>query len=431
MSDRTSDRDRAGEDSTGIDSVDGDSAGRDSVGGDSVGSDSVGRDSVGRDSVGGDSAGSDSVGKDSTDGDSDKVSVKVEIVEDESGESSARSPFSRSPFYGRDPREVFATWKVQYEKHFHAGRAGAGASGNDSHNDSANDSRNDSLAEDFRHRARSLAFPLAWTLLFVYLGGFFSTLLAVIAGGIAASEWRRLILVRRDQEQTSASTFFGEPEEQLITAGGFWVFLSLLLVPIFATSGIALALVWLVATLAAASIVERRVRVPALSARRLWIFALGAFYIGLALIAWVYLRGLTERGGFVFWILLVVWAGDSAAWLGGKKIGGLKLMPKVSPSKTWAGAISGLIGSVCVGVVLAPFALGLENSLANAERFAIWALLTGVVAQLGDLAESAVKRYARVKDSGQLLAGHGGFLDRTDSLLAAFVFWFLFTLILS
>ena len=379
-----------------------------------MGGDSIGGDSVGSDSVGGDSVGGDSTGGDST----DTVKVKVEIVEDESAKPSA-SP----PFYGRDPRETFAAWKVIYETRFQSGRAQAG--GRDS------DSSPDSLAEDFRHRARSLAFPLAWTLLFVYLGGFFSTLLAVIAGGIAASEWRRLILVRRDQEQTSASTFFGEPEEQLITAGGFWVFLSLLLVPIFATSGIALALIWLVATLAAASIVERRVRVPALSASRLWLFALGAFYIGLALIAWVYLRGLTERGGFVFWVLFVVWAGDSAAWFGGKKIGGPKLWQKVSPSKTWAGAISGLIGSVCVGVLLAPLLLGVEISPDTTNRFIVWALLTGVVAQLGDLAESAVKRYARVKDSGQLLAGHGGFLDRTDSLLAAFVFWFLFTLILS
>ena len=208
----------------------------------------------------------------------------------------------------------------------------------------ATSSIDESIAEDFQRRVRSLAFPLVWILFFVWLGGFFSTLLAVLIGSIAAFEWQRMVLVRRDHEE-SHGLFSNDIEQHLVAAGSFWLFLSFFLVPIFATSGVVIALVWLTITLAAAVAVEWYMRVPRPATSRIQIFAGGAVYIGLALIAWVELRGISDRGGFIFWLLFVVWAGDTAAWFGGRSIGGPKLWKRVSPSKTWAGAVSGLVGA--------------------------------------------------------------------------------------
>ena len=119
----------------------------------------------------------------------------------------------------------------------------------------------------------------------------------------------------------------------------------------------------------------------------------------------------------------IVWAGDSAAYYGGRALGRHKLAPRISPNKTVEGAIAGLIASVIAGILMGRWLL--EESIAT---LAIAALLSAVAGQIGDLAESALKRSAGVKDSSAILPGHGGILDRLDSLLfAAPVFFYLFS----
>ena len=129
----------------------------------------------------------------------------------------------------------------------------------------------------------------------------------------------------------------------------------------------------------------------------------------------VLLSGLNLRvAGGACWVFLVLascWTADTAAYAVGKKWGRRKLCPAISPGKTVEGAIAGLIGSL-----VATAALGWWFGLPIAYGAALGALL-GVTGQLGDLAESKLKRWAEVKDSGALLPGHGGVLDRFDSLL--------------
>jgi len=136
--------------------------------------------------------------------------------------------------------------------------------------------------------------------------------------------------------------------------------------------------------------------------------------------------GAPELGGGAWWILtafLLVWLCDSAAYFVGVRWGRHKMSSYVSPQKSWEGAVAGFLTSVGVAVGLVPL-LGLPLSYPMA---AILGMLVGVVGQVGDLAESLLKRQVGVKDSGQLIPGHGGMLDRVDSLLFAvpLVYYFL------
>lgn len=134
----------------------------------------------------------------------------------------------------------------------------------------------------------------------------------------------------------------------------------------------------------------------------------GLLYV---LLAWVCLQALRAApGGFsnVLFLLLLVWATDIGAYLAGRLLGGPKLAPAISPGKTWTGAAGGLAAALCVGLA---FGAGASGLLAAAGL--------SVASQLGDLAESAAKRYFGVKDSGQTIPGHGGLFDRLDGLLAA------------
>jgi phosphatidate cytidylyltransferase len=119
----------------------------------------------------------------------------------------------------------------------------------------------------------------------------------------------------------------------------------------------------------------------------------------------------------VFFPLVVTWVGDSAAMSGGRAFGGPKMAPTISPGKTRSGGIAGLIGAAAAGALLVPLALrpaGFDLSIAAGAGIG---LLLGVVGQVGDLAESLLKREAGVKDSSRLIPGHGGVLDRFDSLI--------------
>jgi phosphatidate cytidylyltransferase len=161
------------------------------------------------------------------------------------------------------------------------------------------------------------------------------------------------------------------------------------------------------------------------------VFAL--FYLGLTLITVPMLREAANGPSLLAFLFLTVWAGDTAAMYVGRSLGRRKLAPVLSPNKTWEGSIGSVLGSVVVAAIL----LGAARILAQWNSAALsfsdgawwyWLILAAVVnvaAQVGDLAESALKRSASVKDSGTLLPGHGGVLDRIDALLlAAPVLWY-------
>jgi phosphatidate cytidylyltransferase len=156
------------------------------------------------------------------------------------------------------------------------------------------------------------------------------------------------------------------------------------------------------------------------------------FYCGLTLVALCSLREETNGPSLVTFLLCVVWAGDIAALYIGRALGRHNLAPTLSPNKTWEGAIASVAGSLIVAGGLLALAAWLEtwNSalLSFPDETWYWlglAVLVNIAAQVGDLAESALKRSVGVKDSGNLVPGHGGVLDRIDALLlAAPVLWY-------
>jgi phosphatidate cytidylyltransferase len=144
---------------------------------------------------------------------------------------------------------------------------------------------------------------------------------------------------------------------------------------------------------------------------------LGVGWVGLGLAHGLLVRDLTEHGVLAaYTVLLAVWAGDAAAYLLGMLFGRHKLAPSVSPGKTWEGLIAGTAATIAVTFI----ALYKQGFLSIPESLALGAVIA-VVAPLGDLFESALKRDVDVKDSGKLLGGHGGMLDRLDALLFAWV----------
>ena len=166
---------------------------------------------------------------------------------------------------------------------------------------------------------------------------------------------------------------------------------------------------------------------------------LGLLYISVSLACLWNLWDQQFGSLFVFFVLAVVWSGDIAAYYTGKNLGRTKLAPRISPGKTWEGAIASLVVSVALGAWIL-LALEPQHSWLVAHElisqvdisgwrrpiphypwwFAVGApALVNVAAQLGDLVESAMKRSANVKDSGTILPGHGGLLDRIDALLFA------------
>ena len=143
--------------------------------------------------------------------------------------------------------------------------------------------------------------------------------------------------------------------------------------------------------------------------------ALGLVYVGITMVATVWLRDLPAVGlGLTCFLFASVWATDVGAYCAGRAIGGPKLAPRLSPNKTWAGLIGGMISAGIAGWLVA---LGFSAGLTLVAGLVAAAL--ALVAQMGDLLESTLKRRAGVKDSGTLIPGHGGVLDRIDGLMAA------------
>jgi phosphatidate cytidylyltransferase len=145
-----------------------------------------------------------------------------------------------------------------------------------------------------------------------------------------------------------------------------------------------------------------------------WMVA-GLLYAAVLALAPAVLRG-DAALGFVAIIFLfaVVWATDALAYFVGRAVGGPKLMPTISPKKTWSGAVGGTLGAVVAGLIVVK-AAGVQITVS----LAVVALFLSIVSQAGDLLESAVKRRFNAKDAGQLIPGHGGLMDRLDGFLTA------------
>jgi phosphatidate cytidylyltransferase len=155
--------------------------------------------------------------------------------------------------------------------------------------------------------------------------------------------------------------------------------------------------------------------------------ALGIFYVGLPAVSLLWLRQ-DEPYGFaaVLLVFAIVWCSDIGAYAADRLIGGPRLWPRVSPNKTWAGLMGGLAPGSGAAALVAPLLVTEASPL----RLALTGLGLSLVAQGGDLAESALKRLFGRKDTSDLIPGHGGFMDRMDSVVAVAVAAGLFALIL-
>ncbi|MCP1470642.1 phosphatidate cytidylyltransferase [Sphingobium sp. OAS761] len=219
-------------------------------------------------------------------------------------------------------------------------------------------------------------------------GGLLFWLLLVIAGVLMQGEWAGLVKAGRDHRRLSMyAVSFPLAILCPLAAGLSWLGFGLMMGAFFFVA-----------------MVTRSFRL-----------ALGIPYVCIPIMALLFLRG-QEPNLFglllAFWTLALVWATDIGAYFAGRAIGGPKLAPRVSPSKTWAGLGGGVLAALILGFLLHRFA-GLPIQLAAASG------LLAVTAQLGDLLESWMKRRAGVKDSGTLLPGHGGVMDRLDGVVAA------------
>lgn len=191
--------------------------------------------------------------------------------------------------------------------------------------------------------------------------------------------------------------------------------LSKLVVPIcaaIALSGYMNRIEWFLASIVAGSLVLLATSVKRGVPNSVFSVA-GAIYIGGLLGSLSFLRSQPDGMQWSFLVVFVTWANDVGAYFGGKAFGRRKMAPAVSPGKSWEGAVFGLVSGTVVSLYFGRW-LGFTPLVS-----ALTGVCLAVLAQIGDLVESGLKRYCQVKDSGTAIPGHGGFLDRFDSLLFA------------
>jgi len=179
-----------------------------------------------------------------------------------------------------------------------------------------------------------------------------------------------------------------------------------LLTPLLLTSAVILPLIWLLL----------RPQKERAFIGWAWTIA-GILYVGWLLSYFVALRGLDDGRNWVFLALFITLGSDTTAFFVGRALGRHHLAPRISPGKTWEGAIAGVLGAIIISLLFTlPSPLSLPLGYGQAI---LLGLLVSIFGQLGDLTESLLKRNMGVKDSGKLLTGHGGFLDRIDSVVFA------------
>ena len=259
------------------------------------------------------------------------------------------------------------------------------------------------MAEAFdpalRRRVLSAAVLIALAVAGVLAGGWGFGLLVLLCAAALALEWAAMA-ARRWPESGGGATLAGA---LTLAVPALAVTALLLGLP----AGQALAL--LLAGSALAGLAGGLLGAPAA-----WTAA-GVLYFGLPALALVWLRAMPGGAGMatILWLFAVVWATDIAAYAVGRTVGGPRLAPRISPGKTWSGLWGGVAGAALTGAVGATL-VGSGRVVAAGVLGAVLA----VIGQLGDLAESFLKRRAGLKDSGALIPGHGGALDRLDSLLS-------------
>ncbi len=236
------------------------------------------------------------------------------------------------------------------------------------------------------------------------------TILLAIWGVLAAFEFYRLVATAK----VPPLTYFGLIWTLLFILSRDSDLLSILepyfnlnlLMPLLLTSAVVLSLIWLLL---------RRQRGEVFTG---WVWTItGIIYIGWLLGHLVALRGLDDGRNWVLFALLVTFASDTTAFFIGRTWGKHYLAPKISPNKTWEGAIAGVFGAIIASqLFILPTPLNLPLNYGQAI---LLGLAVSVFGQLGDLIESLLKRNMGVKDSGRLIPGHGGFLDRLDSIVFA------------
>jgi phosphatidate cytidylyltransferase len=252
-----------------------------------------------------------------------------------------------------------------------------------------------------RKRLLSAAILLPLAAVDVWLGSPYWDLLVCVFALVMAWEWAGMCAVGR------------RPGWGVVLGVGPAGLLSMLAVAVAVTAAAmeyyATALLLLVLGAALATATGMRIQ----NGRGRW-HGFGTVYIGIPSIAIIWVRGQPADGlATVVWILALVIAVDTGAFVAGRMIGGIKLAPRISPNKTWAGLLGGIAAAAAVGWGAAQW-LGLPSAL----PLILASGALAVVEQAGDLAESGFKRYFGVKDSSRLIPGHGGFLDRVDGLLA-------------
>ena len=247
-----------------------------------------------------------------------------------------------------------------------------------------------------RHRILTAVVGLPLLIAIIWVGDpWFTILIATMA---AIGSWEFYLMASRSKIQPI--TYFGMA----------WVLLLVLsphcpyavTTPFLITSAIVISLIWLL------------FRSSKEQAFNNWAWTMaGILYIGWMLSHWVELRSLEAGKELVFWAMFTTFASDTSAFFVGRAWGKHALAPSISPGKTWEGAIGGLLASIIASLILGtifplPF---------NYWQTALLGCIISIFAQLGDLVESLIKRNLGAKDAGRLIPGHGGILDRIDSLI--------------
>jgi phosphatidate cytidylyltransferase len=270
-----------------------------------------------------------------------------------------------------------------------------------------------------KHRVITAAVGVPIIVLAIWLGDPWFTLL--IAAAALAGTYEFYHIANFDRK------------EPLLYLGLLWT-LALVLSPHYKNPDLLPIVVTVAMLVSLICLLLRRSRERAF---RDWVWTIaGALYVGWMLSYWLNLRGLEDGRNWVYLAMLTTFANDTGAYFIGRAWGKHKMAPTISPAKTWEGAVGGLASAIIAAIVIAMVLKLISVGLGTPFVFTYWQIillgfLVSLFAQLGDLVESLLKRNTGVKEAGNLLPGHGGVLDRFDSLIfvGAVVYYYVIWLL--